>query len=226
MISQMLARDPHDRPSFDRILSIFRGSIFPEYFYTFLKDYATSLSELPESSQRNHDFLKKVASQPGTKVDRLLDEWESISIHLEKGVDESELVLPLASEKKLTRYLRWTRSLTAQYGHFVRPELYLAFISSTQSSALPQPLPFCPRRGPDRPNHPVRGGVVIRRSGCGPSGSLSCPGPCREWPRLMSFRTLCVLTPAGRVCDQHYPSKLDLYTRIPASTDTSPGHRP
>lgn len=88
----MLARDPHDRPSFDRILSMFRGSIFPEYFYTFLKDYAASLSELPESSQRNQDFIKKVASQPGTKVDRLLDEWESISIHLDKGVDESKLL--------------------------------------------------------------------------------------------------------------------------------------
>ena len=97
MISQMLARDPRDRPSFDRILSMFRGLIFPEYFYTFLKDYATSLSELPEPSQRNHDFVKKVAIQPGTKVDRLLDEWESISIHLDSGVDESKPSLfPLA----------------------------------------------------------------------------------------------------------------------------------
>lgn len=90
MISQMLAREPNDRPSFDHVLSSFRDSIFPEYFYTFLKDYATSLSELPDSSPANPDgFLKKVASQPGTKVDRLLEEWDSISIHLEKGIDES-----------------------------------------------------------------------------------------------------------------------------------------
>lgn len=90
MISQMLARDPQDRPSFDRILSMFRGSIFPEYFYTFLKDYATSLSETPDSSLSTNDFIKKVASQPGTKVDRLLEEWESISIHLDSGIDDGK----------------------------------------------------------------------------------------------------------------------------------------
>lgn len=87
----MLARDPHNRPSFDRILSTFRGTIFPEYFYTFLKDYASSLSELPDTSQPSTEgFLSKVASQPGTRVDRLLEEWDSVSIHLDDGANESE----------------------------------------------------------------------------------------------------------------------------------------
>lgn len=92
MINQMLSRDAGDRPSFDRILASFRGSIFPEYFYTFLKDYSSSLSELPETTSAA--FLRRSASQPGTKVDRLLQEWDSISVHLEstgKGVDESKL---------------------------------------------------------------------------------------------------------------------------------------
>ena len=91
MIQQMLSRDPNDRPSFDRILTAFRGSIFPEYFYTFLKDYSTSLSELPETTDAA--FLQRAATQPGTKIDRLLSEWDSISVHLEsscKTVDESE----------------------------------------------------------------------------------------------------------------------------------------
>jgi phosphoinositide-3-kinase regulatory subunit 4 len=88
MISQMLARDPKDRPSFDHILSTFRGSIFPEYFYIFLKDYVNSLSEGPESLPESDGFLKKMASQPGTKVDRLIDEWESVSINLDQGSDE------------------------------------------------------------------------------------------------------------------------------------------
>lgn len=144
MISQMLARDPQDRPSFDRILSTFRGSIFPEYFYTFLKDYAASLSELPEPSQRNHDFIKKVASQPGTKVDRLLDEWESISIHLDKGVDESKPSLFPPRRKLLTRIRRWTRLVVAQHGHFVCPELHLAFISSAWPSTFSQPMSIHP----------------------------------------------------------------------------------
>lgn len=81
MISQMLSRNPDERPKFDHILSTYRGTIFPEYFYTFLKDYTTSLNELPETSEAF--FLQRSAPQPGTKVDRMLEEWESIQIHLE-----------------------------------------------------------------------------------------------------------------------------------------------
>lgn len=84
----MLARDAVDRPSFDHILSSFRSSIFPEYFYTFLKDYSNSLSELPDGNN-DEGFLKRAASLPGTKVDRLLAEWDSVSVHLENGVDTS-----------------------------------------------------------------------------------------------------------------------------------------
>nr|XP_031863613.1 uncharacterized protein CI109_000865 [Kwoniella shandongensis]KAA5530685.1 hypothetical protein CI109_000865 [Kwoniella shandongensis] len=92
MISQMLAREPSDRPSFDRILSTYRESIFPEYFYTFLKDYITSLSESNESTSglnTQTGFLQRSANQSGMKVDRILDEWESISVHLEKGPTEN-----------------------------------------------------------------------------------------------------------------------------------------
>ncbi|WVF66213.1 hypothetical protein IAT40_000953 [Kwoniella sp. CBS 6097] len=92
MISQMLARDPADRPSFDLILSNFRETIFPEYFYTFLQDYINSLTETPEtvrSAGSYGTFLQRSAGLSGTKIDRLLDEWESISIHLDKGPSEN-----------------------------------------------------------------------------------------------------------------------------------------
>jgi phosphoinositide-3-kinase regulatory subunit 4 len=93
MISQMLSRDPADRPHFDRILTEFRGTIFPEYFYTFLKDYITSLSEANEPREEGSGFLQRSAGVAGTKIDRLLDEWESISVHLDgKGPDEGERV--------------------------------------------------------------------------------------------------------------------------------------
>ena len=91
MISQMLSLDPSSRPSFDRILSTFRGSIFPEYFYTFLKDYISSLSELAE--QADVAFLQRVSPLPGTKIDRLLEEWDSISIYLTGEGDGSALLL-------------------------------------------------------------------------------------------------------------------------------------
>jgi phosphoinositide-3-kinase regulatory subunit 4 len=77
----MLARDPTQRPSFDRVLAEFRGTIFPEYFYTFLQEYNNALSELPESSDEG--FLARAASQPGNKIDRILEEWGSVSVHLE-----------------------------------------------------------------------------------------------------------------------------------------------
>ncbi|WVQ80358.1 hypothetical protein IAT38_002463 [Cryptococcus sp. DSM 104549] len=88
MISQMLSRDPSQRPSFDRILSTFRETIFPEYFYTFLEDYINSLNETAEagaSANGGEGFLQKSAGQCGMKIDRLLDEWEGISIYLDRG---------------------------------------------------------------------------------------------------------------------------------------------
>ena len=87
MISQMLSRSPSDRPSFDRILSVFRGSIFPEYFYTFLKDYIATLSEVPEKG--NVPFLLRVSPVPGTKIDRIWEEWDSIVVHLDAYHDSS-----------------------------------------------------------------------------------------------------------------------------------------
>ncbi|WVQ93835.1 hypothetical protein IAU59_000913 [Kwoniella sp. CBS 9459] len=92
MISQMLARDPADRPSFDLILSNFRETIFPEYFYTFLQDYINSLSENPEPpnpAASDRTFLRRSAGLSGTKIDRLLEEWESISIHLDQGPSDN-----------------------------------------------------------------------------------------------------------------------------------------
>lgn len=94
----MLSRDPKDRPSFDHILSTYRGLIFPEYFHTFLKDYVNSLSEGPESQPESDGFVRKMAGQAGTKVDRLLDEWESISIHLDQGADEGQRGISCSAE--------------------------------------------------------------------------------------------------------------------------------
>ncbi|BEJ10919.1 hypothetical protein CspHIS471_0103410 [Cutaneotrichosporon sp. HIS471] len=81
MIAQMLSREPSDRPTFDRILTTYRGTIFPEYFYTFLTDYVSELNELPPS--QDTDFLQRSSTLPGTKIDRMLEQWESIRVHLE-----------------------------------------------------------------------------------------------------------------------------------------------
>mgnify|MGYP002718827671 CR=1 FL=1 len=86
MISQMLSRSPEERPKFDHILSAFRGTIFPEYFYTFLQDYTASLNELPPST--GPTYFPTAATKPGTKIDRMRDEWDSILIHLDGTAPE------------------------------------------------------------------------------------------------------------------------------------------
>jgi phosphoinositide-3-kinase regulatory subunit 4 len=89
----MLSRDPADRPGFDHLLSSFQVSIFPEYFYTFLKDYVSSLADLPNTSAEIN-FLQRVASSPGTRIDRVLAEWESISVHLDSSISSAQAVDP------------------------------------------------------------------------------------------------------------------------------------
>lgn len=47
----------------------------------------SELAELPDASES--DFLQRAARHSGNKIDRMLEEWESISVHLE-GADGNE----------------------------------------------------------------------------------------------------------------------------------------
>ncbi|ORX34648.1 hypothetical protein BD324DRAFT_634336 [Kockovaella imperatae] len=107
MISQMLSLDPAARPSFDHILATYRETIFPEYFYTFLKDYVSSLSEHTEQSDL--PFLQRVSPLPGTKIDRLLEEWDSISVYL-NGEPDGPALLLLNSVTSSIRNCLWPSS--------------------------------------------------------------------------------------------------------------------
>ncbi|KAJ8472505.1 hypothetical protein ONZ45_g16629 [Pleurotus djamor] len=49
LIKQMISLDPSARPSFDALLQTYRGTIFPESFYTFLHNYVASINDLPPS---------------------------------------------------------------------------------------------------------------------------------------------------------------------------------
>lgn len=91
MITQMLSRQPSDRPKFDLILAQYRGTIFPEYFYTFLEDYVSSLTETTEKKADKTGFIQRSAPTCGDKIDRMLSEWESIAVQLEgTAVQEGE----------------------------------------------------------------------------------------------------------------------------------------
>ncbi|KAF9078567.1 hypothetical protein BDP27DRAFT_1378971 [Rhodocollybia butyracea] len=47
MIKRMISLDPSSRPTFDSLLHSSRGSVFPESFFSFLHNYASSINELP-----------------------------------------------------------------------------------------------------------------------------------------------------------------------------------
>jgi phosphoinositide-3-kinase regulatory subunit 4 len=83
MITQMLSRQPGDRAKFDLILAKYRGTIFPEYFYTFLEEYVTSLAEPPAKKDEKGSFAQMSSPGPGNRMDRMLQEWDSISVQLE-----------------------------------------------------------------------------------------------------------------------------------------------
>ena len=62
MVHQMLSLDPSKRPTFSGLLHSARGTIFPDYFYSYLHDFFASTQNL-SSSQFPYRF-----SGPGTGI--------------------------------------------------------------------------------------------------------------------------------------------------------------
>ncbi|KZT00186.1 ARM repeat-containing protein [Laetiporus sulphureus 93-53] len=50
LIKQMIAVDPSTRPTFDSLLHMSRGTVFPESFYSFFHNYVQSINELSSTS--------------------------------------------------------------------------------------------------------------------------------------------------------------------------------
>ncbi|KAH0578433.1 hypothetical protein H2248_003581 [Termitomyces sp. 'cryptogamus'] len=51
MIKQMIALDPVARPTFDTILHVSRGSVFPECFYSFFHSYVSTINDISPTYQ-------------------------------------------------------------------------------------------------------------------------------------------------------------------------------
>lgn len=59
----MLALNPENRPTFERVLSDFRNTVFPDYFYTFLADYVVNLAadhNVPSNVVTNDPIAKSL----------------------------------------------------------------------------------------------------------------------------------------------------------------------
>jgi hypothetical protein len=77
----MLSLDPADRPTCEKVLVDYRNTIFPDYFYTFLQDYANDLQSKQESgstSAGTHDPTVRFANKADEIVEAIADDWSGI----------------------------------------------------------------------------------------------------------------------------------------------------
>jgi hypothetical protein len=133
MIASMLSREPSERPTFDRILATYRGTVFPEYFYTFLKDYATELAELPDSPDRSS--FRRPRLFP---VARLTGCWNngsrSVSIWKGRTTVSKMNVIWLTKRRPGTP--------APQHCHVVNPQCTVPKFETAWPQAVPQSVPF------------------------------------------------------------------------------------
>ena len=96
MILGMIRLDPSARPTFDSLLHITRGTVFPESFFSFLHNYVASVNEL---SIVNGDFMAAVSSASTAGASTLKP--QAATPHL--SGDSLSSLLPSDSDHRMER---------------------------------------------------------------------------------------------------------------------------
>lgn len=95
----MISLSPSARPTFATVLQTYRGTIFPEIFYTFLHEYAIALSDVRGSDHAGRGEgggggegeggggweARKGGSDE--RVGRIWEDWEMIKSYLEEELE-------------------------------------------------------------------------------------------------------------------------------------------
>lgn len=87
----MIPLSPAARPTFATVLQTYRGTIFPEVFYTFLHDYAVALSDVRGSDHAGREEggggweARKGGSDE--RVGRIWEDWEMIKSYLDEELE-------------------------------------------------------------------------------------------------------------------------------------------
>lgn len=81
MLSSMLALDPEKRYSAEQYLDIFKGKVFPEYFYTFLHQYMELLTDT-SSGRAPVSGAAKNLGEADDRIDRICYDFDKISYFL------------------------------------------------------------------------------------------------------------------------------------------------
>jgi len=104
----MISVDPSERPTFDSLLHMSRGNVFPESFYSFLYNYVSSLNELSaetvatNSSQANTPIQPSVSTLSSTPTVRTTHSSGTTTIG-NVGNDLKNESLPSDSDHRLER---------------------------------------------------------------------------------------------------------------------------
>lgn len=167
MIFSMLSLDSEQRPSFERILTFYRGTVFPEYFYTFFADYCLSLAE-----------TAKEADEPSADhtIRRLTEEWDSVQVYLTKDVSETPLKQSTrVDEGDLLQGIRadersWTCTAPIESSRVQHTQLRLANVATSQLSTPEKFVRLSDGRGRHQSNCAFRSddvdGRASQRSRC------------------------------------------------------------
>lgn len=78
MLATMLALNPEDRPTCEKVLVDYRNTIFPDYFYTFLHDYVNDMHADAGGAAGAQDPTVKFASKADEIVEAIADDWSGI----------------------------------------------------------------------------------------------------------------------------------------------------
>ncbi|KAF9450029.1 ARM repeat-containing protein [Macrolepiota fuliginosa MF-IS2] len=97
LIKRMISLDANQRPTFDTLLHISRGTVFPESFYSFLHNYVTSINEIPSNPSYTPPSVAPSTSSTTIKPGPSAPNVNSIPN------DASHDVLPSDSDHRLER---------------------------------------------------------------------------------------------------------------------------
>ncbi|KKA27300.1 hypothetical protein TD95_003144 [Thielaviopsis punctulata] len=95
MIAHMIQLDPEARYSADKYLEMFRGRVFPEYFYTFLHQYMQMMTDIsPPPNTGNYIVPKKSGNrhlcEPDERIDHVFNDFDKITYFLGNGPPPNE----------------------------------------------------------------------------------------------------------------------------------------
>jgi hypothetical protein len=97
LIASMIALEADHRPTFEKALSDFRNTVFPDYFYTFMSDYVVNLAadhHVPNSTLTN-DPIARSYGQADSIISGVCRDWDGMIAAM---IEEHDLAVSRLSE--------------------------------------------------------------------------------------------------------------------------------